>query len=85
MNVDSQSIEIKKGEIELGLAERWINTRMAQAIEKVTLGINTYRFDLTAQALYEFTWDEYCDWYLELSKVTLNNSNASDKASHELR
>jgi len=78
MNVEGQTLEINNGEIKLTLAERWINTRMAQAIDQVTKGIHTYRFDLAAQSLYEFTWDEYCDWYLELSKTTLTDPEASD-------
>ena len=78
INVEGQTLDINNGKIELGLAERWINTRMAQAIDQVTEGIHTYRFDLAAQALYEFTWDEYCDWYLELSKTTLTDQDASE-------
>ena len=78
ISVEAQSIDISKGDKAFGLAERWINTRLAQAIEEVTTAINTYRFDLATQALYEFTWDEYCDWYLELSKTTLNDPNASE-------
>ena len=77
MNIEGQTLDINNGEIKLSLAERWINTRMAQAIDQVTKGIHTYRFDLAAQSLYEFTWDEYCDWYLELSKTTLTDPNAS--------
>ena len=78
MNIEGQTLDINNGEIKLSLAERWINTRMAQAIDQVTKGIHTYRFDLAAQSLYEFTWDEYCDWYLELSKTTLTDPKASD-------
>jgi valyl-tRNA synthetase len=78
MSVEAQSIDINKGGKEFGLAERWINTRLAQAIEEVITAINTYRFDLATQSLYEFTWDEYCDWYLELSKTTLNDPGASE-------
>ncbi|OGT67219.1 MAG: valine--tRNA ligase [Gammaproteobacteria bacterium RIFCSPLOWO2_01_FULL_47_190] len=78
MNVESQSIDINNGNREFGLAERWINTRLAQTIEEVITAINTYRFDLATQALYEFTWDEYCDWYLELSKTILNDSDSSE-------
>src|SRR5690606_8179024 len=78
MSVEAQSIDINKGDRQFGLAERWINTRLAQAIDQVTTAINTYRFDLATQALYEFTWDEYCDWYLELSKTTLNDPDASE-------
>ncbi|MCH9048943.1 MAG: valine--tRNA ligase [Proteobacteria bacterium] len=77
MNIEGQTLDINNGEIKLSLAERWINTRMAQTIDQVTKGIHTYRFDLAAQSLYEFTWDEYCDWYLELSKTTLTDPNAS--------
>jgi len=77
MNFEEQKLDINNGEIKLSLAERWINTRLAQAIEQVNEGIKTYRFDLAAKALYEFTWDEYCDWYLELSKVTLIDDAAS--------
>jgi len=78
MNVEQQALNLNEGESELGAAERWINTRLSQAIEKTTEGMRTYRFDLAAQAMYEYTWDEYCDWYLELSKTTLNSEDASE-------
>jgi len=78
MNVEGQTLDINNGEIKLSLAERWINTCMAQTIDQATKGIHTYRFDLAAQSLYEFTWNEYCDWYLELSKTTLTDPKASE-------
>ncbi len=78
MSVETQTININEGEKTLGLAERWIMTRLSQTIENVTRTIHDYRFDLAAQELYEFTWDEYCDWYLELSKTTLTSDNASE-------
>ena len=78
MNVESQSLDINQDDRELGLAERWINSRLGQAIHAVDTAINTYRFDLAAQALHEFTWDEFCDWYLELSKTTLNDPEATE-------
>ncbi len=77
MSVEDQIIESDGDKLEFGLAERWIMTRLAQTIEQVTKGINTYRFDLASKAIYEFTWDEYCDWYLELSKTVLTDDNAS--------
>jgi valyl-tRNA synthetase len=80
MNIEKQAMNINEGATELSLAERWINTRLVQAIEKTTEGMHTYRFDLAAQAIYEYTWDEYCDWYLELSKTTLNDDTASEAA-----
>jgi valyl-tRNA synthetase len=63
--------------LSLGLAERWILARQTQAITQVVSAFATYRFDLASQALYEFTWDEYCDWYVEASKAVLNDPNAS--------
>jgi valyl-tRNA synthetase len=78
MSVESQTMNINEGEKTLGLAERWIMTRLGQTIDNVTRTIHDYRFDLAAQELYEFTWDEYCDWYLELSKTTLTSDNASE-------
>ncbi len=55
----------------LGLAERWIVSRLQRTEQTVTEAIEGYRFDLAAQALYEFVWNEYCDWYLELAKPVL--------------
>ncbi len=78
MNVENQSIDINKGDKKFGLAERWIQTRLSAALDATHEGMRTYRFDLASQALYEFTWDEYCDWYLELSKTTLNSDEASE-------
>ncbi len=70
-------------EIELGLAERWIISRLQQTEREVRDYLDNYRFDLASQSVYEFTWDEYCDWYLELSKVTLtgNSSEAAQRGT----
>ncbi len=61
----------------LTVADRWIRSRLGATIEEARTRIAEYRFDLAAQALYEFAWYEYCDWYLELSKPTLQSENAS--------
>lgn len=63
---------------EYSLADRWIQSALQKTIKTVNTAFEQYRFDLLAQALYEFTWNEYCDWYLELSKSVLNNPEASD-------
>ncbi|MBN8280831.1 MAG: class I tRNA ligase family protein, partial [Gammaproteobacteria bacterium] len=60
----------------LGLADRWILSRLGKTIEAVDGHFATYRFDLAARALYEFIWNEYCDWYLELAKTVLQDPAA---------
>ncbi len=50
---------------------RWIRSSLARTIDQVDRAVADYRFDLAAQALYEFTWHQFCDWYLELSKPAL--------------
>jgi len=62
-------------------AERWILTRLGQTLVEVEAHFATYRFDLLAQALYEFVWNEYCDWFLELAKPALNGEDAAAAAS----
>ncbi len=74
----AQEININNSDKKFGLAERWVNTELAKVIAATHEGMRTYRFDLASQALYEFTWDQYCDWYLELSKTTLNSEQASE-------
>ena len=62
-------------------AERWILTRLKQTLAEVEQHFVSYRFDHLAQALYEFVWNEYCDWFLELSKPALNGDDAAAAAS----
>jgi len=69
---------LASGAAEYSIADRWIRSRLGATIETVRARLAEYRFDLAAQALYEFAWYEYCDWYLELSKPTLQSSTASE-------
>ena len=62
-------------------AERWILTRLKETLAEVEQHFISYRFDHLAQALYEFVWNEYCDWFLELSKPALNGDDAAAAAS----
>lgn len=57
--------------------DMWIIGRLNQTIEQVTQAYKTYRFDLAAETLYSFVWNDYCDWYLELAKVQLQTGCAS--------
>jgi len=71
--------------VELSLADRWILSRLQETELAVTRAIEHYRFDHASQALYEFIWNEYCDWYLELSKPVLWDEQASAEAKRGTR
>jgi len=62
-------------------AERWILTRLKQTLTEVEQNFVSYRFDYLAQALYEFVWNEFCDWFLELSKPALSGDDIEAAAS----
>ena len=67
----SSSPDEKAGEMEFSLADRWIIGQFEQTVKTVHEAFDTFRFDLASQALYEFTWNQFCDWYLELTKPVL--------------
>jgi len=78
MNTENQDCgQNDNGDYQLSLADRWIIARLQQAEAEVAKSIERYRFDLASQALYNFIWNEYCDWYLELSKPVLWDEEAS--------
>jgi valyl-tRNA synthetase len=59
---------------------RWILTEAARATDKITAGIESYRFDEAAAAVYQFVWNTFCDWYLELIKPVLNGDDEAARA-----
>ncbi|HKJ95110.1 MAG TPA: class I tRNA ligase family protein, partial [Gammaproteobacteria bacterium] len=75
MNTEGEDTGADGGEVRLTTADRWIVSRLQRAEREVVEGLQTYRLDRASQALYEFIWDEYCDWYLELSKPVLQQSD----------
>lgn len=81
MNVADKSVLEKFNYSSLSLADKWILTRLQKTIAAAHEALQQYRFDYFAQVLYDFTWNEYCDWYVELSKpLLLNNDDAQSQA-----
>ena len=77
LNTEGHDTGVNGGDIVYSTADRWIISRLQQTEKQVTEAINNYRFDFAVQAIYEFTWNEYCDWYLELSKPVLQNKSST--------
>jgi valyl-tRNA synthetase len=66
------------GAVEFSSADRWIKSKLNQATSDMHQHLATYRLDLALHSVYEFTWHEFCDWYLELSKPVLQSEESSD-------
>ncbi|MGI9574737.1 valine--tRNA ligase [Alloalcanivorax xenomutans] len=80
MNTEGQDCGVneKEGEVSLSLADRWIISALQRAEREVTEALDQFRFDVASHAAYEFIWNEYCDWYLELSKPVLYSDDYSE-------
>jgi valyl-tRNA synthetase len=78
MNTEGQDCGQHGGGLALSNADRWILSRLQEATGQVVDNIQSYRMDLAAQAIYSFIWDEYCDWYLELSKPVLTSPECGE-------
>ena len=85
MNCEEQVIGTEVRQDLWELPEQWIVSRLQKAEAAVQQAFATYRLDLAAQAIYEFIWNEYCDWYVELTKPVLNDENVSVERKAEVR
>ncbi len=76
LNTEGEDCGHDGGDIELGLPERWVRSLLQRTESQVRSAMEAYRLDLAAQAIYDFAWNEYCDWYLELSKTVVAEHRA---------
>ena len=76
MNTEGQDCGLA-GSCEYSIADRWIRSRIGHTVEQTRKQFEAYRFDLASQAMYEFAWYEYCDWYLELCKPVLQSDSST--------
>ncbi|MBH0017245.1 valine--tRNA ligase [Pseudoalteromonas sp. NGC95] len=80
MNTEEQDCGFANGaQTELSLADRWILGQYEATVKTYTEHLDNYRFDLAANTLYEFTWNQFCDWYLELTKPVLFKGNEAQQ------
>jgi len=82
MNTENTALA---GPSEETLADRWIGSRLKRMLTDAERAIDTYRFDLLANIIYDFAWHEYCDWYLELTKPLLWDEGASAEVQRGTR
>ncbi len=84
-NTEGEDTGLGNEPAELSLADRWIISRLQQVEGEVARHLDNYRFDLASKELYEFTWNDYCDWYIELSKPVIYADDASDAQKRAAR
>ena len=76
-NISDNESRLDNTDVELSTIDHWIISEFQKTAAAVNLAMETYRFDLAAKEIYEFVWDEFCDWYLELTKPILNSDDAT--------
>ncbi len=82
MNVEGKDVGLDEAMPRtLTFVDRWLLGRLQRAKHDIATHLDAYRFDLAARSLYEFVWDEYCDWYVELAKVQLGRAEADNDAA----
>ena len=79
MNTQEHDCGQTNNDVELSLADKWIISRLQQVEADIAVQIEGYRFDQMAQTLYSFIWDEYCSWYVELTKIVLNDEASTEQ------
>jgi valyl-tRNA synthetase len=85
MNSEEKVIPSELSLEHCSIADRWIMSRFEQTAAEVAEAMENYRFDLASQTLHEFVWNEYCDWYVELSKPVLWDEDANPEAAQATR
>jgi valyl-tRNA synthetase len=78
MNTEDQDCGFNGGEMVLSLADRWILAEFNRTVKAYREALDSYRFDIAANILYEFTWNQFCDWYLELTKPVMNSGTEAE-------
>ena len=78
MNTEDQDCGFNGGEMVLSLADRWIIAEFNHTVKAYREALDNFRFDIAAGILYEFTWNQFCDWYLELTKPVMNGGNEAE-------
>ncbi|MGW1443925.1 valine--tRNA ligase [Serratia rhizosphaerae] len=79
MNTEEHDCGFNGGEMQLSLADRWILAEFNRTVKAYREALDSYRFDIAAGILYEFTWNQFCDWYLELTKPVINNGSEAEQ------
>ncbi|KEY57522.1 valine--tRNA ligase [Serratia sp. DD3] len=79
MNTEEHDCGFNGGEMQLSLADRWILAEFNRTVKAYREALDNYRFDIAASILYEFTWNQFCDWYLELTKPIIGNGSEAEQ------
>ncbi len=83
MNLSAGGSAARGADGKLNLADQWILSRLAATIAKAREAVESYRFNEFAHHLYQFTWHEFCDWYIEMSKLALNSGDENERRKTE--